>query len=346
MNQKRPEWTGSDISENKSRPHQGQTFGRPSPLAQGGGTFGQPSALGQGPSSFGKPSGIVQGGLFSQPNQQHTKPDMGQISSFGRPSTFGQISAFAQPSTGPSQTQDGAFNQLPYHDNQFQSGFTNTQSQFAQSTSQVSLGPGGSNSNGGFAQSSGFGSNNNHQPSNNGFGSGFGSGSTIINVSTQNQSQPQNISAPFAKLHPNSLVSPSLSTYTTHNPPIPPNSNSISNSNSNSKLTTFHNHPVKYISNIPYYTRSPSHGLTKEEKFELERIWFPDGPPAREARRIETMLDDHTTAAGTVENNHPSKSTVLKEAQDAYVHLAMNDAFKDGIMPEIAPRWEWIRWDM
>ena len=36
----------------------------------------------------------------------------------------------------------------------------------------------------------------------------------------------------------------------------------------------------------------------------------------------------------------------IKEAENAYLHLAATGSFKDGIIPEIAPRWEWVRWDM
>ena len=39
-------------------------------------------------------------------------------------------------------------------------------------------------------------------------------------------------------------------------------------------------------------------------------------------------------------------AAVLKEAENAYVHLATTGTFADGVMPEVAPRWEWIRWDL
>lgn len=60
----------------------------------------------------------------------------------------------------------------------------------------------------------------------------------------------------------------------------------------------------------------------------VERIWFPDGPPTASANNEDTNLQ---------------YSNDLKEA---YGFLSHNGTFKDGIMPEVAPRIEWCRWDI
>lgn len=60
----------------------------------------------------------------------------------------------------------------------------------------------------------------------------------------------------------------------------------------------------------------------------LERIWFPNGPP-------EASI-----------NNEDSYLQYTEEAKCVYSFLGQNGVFKDQIMPEIAPKPDWCRWDM
>ena len=58
-----------------------------------------------------------------------------------------------------------------------------------------------------------------------------------------------------------------------------------------------------------------------------EKISFPDGPPPL-AKAIEVL--DSAYDQGTI---------------DSYQHMREHETFKDGIMPSLAPKKAWCKWD-
>ena len=65
-----------------------------------------------------------------------------------------------------------------------------------------------------------------------------------------------------------------------------------------------------------------------------ERIWHPNGPPDTvnpyaEAAQPEIYLGE--------------LGAVLKEVYD---YVRQEEQFKDGVMPEVPPKREWLRWDL
>ena len=73
----------------------------------------------------------------------------------------------------------------------------------------------------------------------------------------------------------------------------------------------------------------------------MERIWFPDGPPGR--RALDGDADDTARGGGGGGGDGGDDMPLVRQA---YEHLARTGTFADGVMPEVAPRWEWIRWDL
>lgn len=63
----------------------------------------------------------------------------------------------------------------------------------------------------------------------------------------------------------------------------------------------------------------------------LERIWHPDGTPARPNPDAEATAEAY------------EGDGVLKEAYD---YVLENGQFKDGVMPEIPPKREWVSFNL
>jgi len=82
---------------------------------------------------------------------------------------------------------------------------------------------------------------------------------------------------------------------------------------------------VTYIDSEPHYRRPDGR---------FERIWFPDGPPAQTATAYIEEPDEVYAAVGAV------------AVEEAYRFLAETGRFKDGMLPEVASRRGWVRFDL
>lgn len=311
-----PAFQGSGLTQQApSRPAFGQpSFGQPS-LGQPSG-FGQPSALGAS-SGFGKPA-------FGQPSQpSFGKPSLGQ-SGFGQPSTlggsgFGQASGTASPfsqiSTAPAS---GFGNASPFA--QAGSGFANS------STIPATTGGFGAPSqpNNPFSQPSApFGQP--VQPANpSPFGattqqpaaapsSAFGQpAGGSIEISQPASSGPVGAGPPpFIRIeNPNELA------------PIPPLSGPTTQNPMTKKLQTWKGQPVQYIDDVPCY-------LHPQDRKTYVRIFFPDGPPdAASLRDAQAEPDQYTP-----------------EVTEQYEFFIKNGYFKDGLIPRVPPKTEWVSFD-
>ncbi|OJJ03495.1 hypothetical protein ASPVEDRAFT_195038 [Aspergillus versicolor CBS 583.65] len=308
-------------------------FGQPS--------FGQPS-LGQ-PSSFGQPSSLGQPSGFGQSS-------LGQPSGFGQPSALGASSGFGKPAFGqPSQPSQSSFGQPSSMGASPFGQATGTSSPFSQISGptsgfgQASASP--------FSQTgSGFG-----QPSATPASSGFGTPSQLGNPFGQpsaplgqpsqptstpfGAAAPQPTSAPFGLpaggapqiSQPASVSSgqvgagppPLLKTDNTNDLiPIPPLNGATTHNPMSKKLQSWKGQPVQYIDNAPCY-------LHPQDRKTYVRIFFPDGPPDEASLR-----DAHA---------EPDKYT--PEVTEQYEFFVKNGCFKDGLIPSVPPKTEWVSFD-
>ena len=293
------------------------TFGQPSTP---GSAFGQPSSIGQQPSAFGQPSS-----LGSQ------QPAFGQTG-FGQPSsTFGQPSSaaptFGQPSApsafGQPQQQTSAFGApSALGTNQQNSTFAKPANSFTAPSTLAQQGvfgqPSVPTAPNAFAQTpatkSGWG-----QPSSTPAAqpvSPLGQPATV-QASPLGNTQIIQAPTPFAR----------SSTATTNT--ALGNSNGISASKSaqtqarrdaQGKLTSWKGKPVIHEKDEQYVKRSDG---------ALERIWFPEGPPPPAPTKNPEVPDE-------------AYDEVTKEN---YIYMNEHGKFKDGIMPELPPKREWVNWD-
>ncbi|KAL4951448.1 hypothetical protein BDW69DRAFT_39128 [Aspergillus filifer] len=290
------------------QPSQPSTFGQPSALGQtSGSSFGQPSALGSS-AGFTKPT-------FGQPGQpSFGQPSLGQgQTTFGQPSTMG-ASPFGQASNTASP-----FSQV--------SASSSQPSAFSQGTSSTFGQPSAPSTTGTFGQSS--------QPANP-FGQPAQQASNPFGAATQQQSntfiQPQpglisSIETPASARVFVSQGPPPLKVENDLNP-LPPlngpteyNGPQIPNTNRR-QLTRWKGQPVKYIDKEPCYLH-PEDGKT------WVRIFFPHGPPG------QAELQDAQAAA--------EKYTPEILAQ--YEYFVQNGTFKDGIIPAVPPKTEWVSFE-
>ncbi|TKA65674.1 hypothetical protein B0A49_08154 [Cryomyces minteri] len=337
-------------------------FGQPSAPIRAS-AFGQSSAPGPVPSAFGQPSVPVQSSPFAQPSafgQALPSSNQAQPSAFGQPgflqaqaSAFGanpQRSAFGQPSlpggapqpsvfgqpaqsTGPSPFSQavssapfgagpaGPFGSTAPGTNPASGGFGRPSgpaaaSPFSQPTTAASTGvfgrPSGAPALGQSSQPSG--SSPFAQASTSGTSNPFG-GNNAHAPSTSPFARPSNMvngssNQPSASqlnpLQPTSSASADISSYSTRG--------------ANGVIQSWKGQPVSIIGGEPHYQRAGGGGV--------ERMWFPNGPPPPNSF-TELPADSY--------------NDVLKEA---YAFVSANGAFKDGIMPEKAPKREWVRWDI
>ncbi|KAE8145629.1 hypothetical protein BDV25DRAFT_133622 [Aspergillus avenaceus] len=325
-------------------------FGQPANLGQGSGGFGQPSALGQG-SAFGKPSGIGgQQSAFGKP--AFGQPSLGQPafgqSSFGQPSSLG-TSAFGAPAAGSSTASP--FGAISNQNQGMSGGFgqaTSTVSPFAQAATQQPAAPTG------FGQSStapaatnAFGQASEkpspfgqpQQPAANPFGQPSTAPSPFAAANQQQQQAPTpspfgQPAAGFAQPAAQQPVSaPTVTPGTGPAPvinvddpnelhPIPPLSGQTVHNPMNKRLATWKGQPVKYIDDNPCY-------LHPQDRQTYVRIFFPDGPPDGASLR---------DAQGKPEEYTP-------EVAEQYEFFVKNGYFKDGVIPSVPPKTEWVSFD-
>ncbi|KAJ6111863.1 hypothetical protein N7523_007924 [Penicillium sp. IBT 18751x] len=333
------------------------TFGQPAqpspfgqPAAPGNPTpFGQPSALGAS-SAFGKPSTLgtgtaFTGSAFSQASGLGTQGGLGQPT-FGQ-SGFGQAanqSPFGNTGFGsPSQPAIGGA--APFGAPAAASPFSQIQQQPQQPSAPFGQ-PAPANPFGAPAQqpaTSGFG-----QPSG---GGGFGQPSQTASPFGQPQQpqqpfgQPQPAANPFGAP---AQQAPAPSPFsqagapqgvpvqgTSTGPrasikvekpdelnPLPDLQGQTMRNPSTRQLTMWKGRPVKYINDKPCY-------LHPQDNRTFVRINFPDGPPEEAALR---------DSQGKPEDYTP-------EIEQMYQFYLDNGYFKDGIIPAVPPKREWISFD-
>ena len=344
----------------------GPPFGKPSNLEGGGGggsAFGQASRLGGGQqsafgqasqlgsaSAFGKPSALggaspfaqaasnnTAGSAFGQPSQPGGgTPAFGQGSSFGAaaPSTspFGRPSPFATsgsqaPTTGsafgqasaPGQQQSSPFGQVSQPGQQQQSAFSQT-SQPGQAPSAFEKpSPFGSGNTG-----SAFGqqSTPNSQPTAFGQGSTFG-GSNNASPFGQQQQQPASDQqqTPFSSSGGNKPSTTfGQSTQIAHTGPP------TAAHQKGQRISTWKGRQVTYEKDLPFY---------RNDQGKQERIWLPDGQDD-----VIGSVIDVEAPPGTYDD---ALGAALKQVYDFVRDKGM---FKDGVVPEIPPKREWVRWDL
>ncbi|KAJ9296820.1 hypothetical protein DTO271G3_5019 [Paecilomyces variotii] len=301
---------------------QNPAFGQPSSLGQGaqGSAFGQPSSLGSSQSAFGKPA-------FGQPSFGQTgfgQPAFGKPSG---PSPFGQTpttgSGFSQLSSGPSPFGQPAG---PAAGTGFGQPSTSTASPFGQAAQSASPFAQIAKTENPFGQpsttASPFGAPA-QQPAPSGFGqppaattaSPFGQPPTATPAAPQPAPQP----ATTAGLGPRPQLKvddpkelnplPNLTGQTVRDPLT-------------KKLTMWKGQPVKYIDDWPCY-------LHPDDRQTYVHIFFPDGPPDQASLR---------DAQGKPEEYTP-------EVTEQYEFFVKNGFFKDGVIPSVPPKTEWVSFD-
>jgi len=319
-----------------SQPGTTSAFGQPS---QPGTTsaFGQPSQPGAG-SAFGQPSQPGATSAFGQPSQSGTTGAFGQYSAFGQPSQAGATSAFGQPSQ-PSAGSAFGKPSMPAATGAFGQPSTvgGAQSAFGEPSQPSNISPFSSAAAQSQQPSGAFGQPSNLTAKPNPFGA-----PSLVSSSpfapkavspspfapSQPQSQPTQSTNPFGQPSTTSQfgsAQPAAQT-TSNNQQITtatPDPSTYLNKAPNGNLNSFRNNRVTYHANEPYYQRP--------DRSE-ERIWFPDGPP--------------TTANKDGEESEEVYQALGSVVEGAYRFLAETGGWKNGIVPEVAPRRAWVRFDV
>ncbi|CEL02856.1 hypothetical protein ASPCAL04019 [Aspergillus calidoustus] len=316
------------------------SFGQPAfgqPSLGGASGFGQPSALGAAAPAFGQQP------AFGQP-------------SFGKPS-FGQ-SAFGQPSMGASPFVQAAgtassFSQIPNQTQAPTSGFGQP-SPFAQAGSGFGQSAVTSTTTSGFGTPALAGSNPFGQPpsmlSSNpppfpagaepptlppfpNLSGGFPSAPSGFGQQQQSQPQPQQQQPQAAAISSTPAVASSgalgpgpAALLRIENPsdlnPIPPLNGQTVRDNMSKRILRWKGQPVKYIDDAPCY-------LHPQDQKTAVRIFFPDGPPDKATLRDAQAKPEEYTP----------------EVTEQYEFFLKNGYFKDGIIPRVPPKTEWVSFD-
>lgn len=294
--------------------HVPSPFGQPSALGQGG-AFGRPSALGSQP-AFGQPS-FGQAG-FSRPAGQ---PAFGQPS-FGQPSAPGP-SGFGQPSTAASPFNPIAKqNQQP---NAFgQPSAPQTNPPFGQPSAQAAPT--------GFGQGSQPTPLGQPQPSQPPHPSAFNQPSPFGAPQQPQAQQPQ----PFGQPAPSGPAQPAAippdqlgvngrkkGTFIRYDPkeldPLPLMTGQTVRDPMTNKLTAWKGQPVKYIKGHACY-------LHPQDGKSWIRIIYPDGPPDPASLKDAQAKPEEYTPEITAQ----------------YDFFFTHGYFKDGVIPPIPPKTEWL----
>ncbi|RAO73419.1 uncharacterized protein BHQ10_009431 [Talaromyces amestolkiae] len=291
----------------------GSAFGKPSMLGAAQPTFGRP-AFGQpsfGQPAFGQPSAMA-GSAFSNaaagPSPfSATQPNPLAAGKFGQPSTS---APFGQPAA--SQVTTSPFSQIG-NQSATTSGFgqpSSTGATFGQPSQDVSP----------FAQPQ-------QTPSLNPFGqtatssatpSVFGQPpATAASVSTT-VTQPQVNTPGKAPIGPRPIIKVGLGELN----PIPELVGDTVRDPGTQKLIRWKGRPVQYEGGTPRY-------LHPHDNKTWVRIFFYDGPPDLATLRDCSEQDENYTA----------------EVTDQYQYFVQNGMFKDGIVPSVPPKTEWVSFD-
>lgn len=333
---------------------------RPSIGAFGGATqaaptpaFGQASTLGQNQPAFGRPSGLgasTAGSAFGKPSMLGAaqpafgRPAFGQPS-FGQPA-FGQPSAvagsaFSNTAAGPSPFS--ATQPNPLAAGQF--GQPSTSAPFGQAAAnQVTTSPfsqiGQQSTTSAFGQQSSTGATfgqpsqsvspfaqPQQTPSISPFGqpittsatpSVFGQPPTSTASVSTIATQPQVNTPGKAPIGPRPIIKVGLGELN----PIPELVGDTVRDPGTQKLIRWKGRPVQYEDGTPRY-------LHPHDNKTWVRIFFYDGPPDLATLRDCSEQDENYTA----------------EVTDQYQYFVQNGVFKDGIVPSVPPKTEWVSFD-
>ncbi|KAJ5918115.1 hypothetical protein N7454_010490 [Penicillium verhagenii] len=342
---------------------QPSAFGQPSTLGQNSSPFGQPSAIG-GQTAFGKPG-------FGQPGSSQpvtNQPTFGQ-SGFGQPtapaapfggapasaSPFGAVnqnanaSPFAAARQNPNPSPFGAVNQNP---NPSPFGAVNQNanpSPFGQAAAQQPAAPANPSPFGQVAAQQTTAPSPFGQPS--GTAGTFGQPSQNVSpfgqprqANTQNPfgqpaatvspfGAPQAATAPFGQpAAPQGLPVASLDAgpppyMQIDDPnalnPLPRLQGETRRDPASNRITMWKGQRVQYVNNdYPCYEHP-------QDPKTLVRINFPDGPPD----------------AATLRDSQGKDAEYTPEVVEMYQFFLINGYFKDGIVPAVPPKREWISFD-
>lgn len=292
----------------------GSAFGKPSMLGAAQPAFGKP-AFGQpsfGQSAFGQPSTMAGSGFSNavgpSPFSQATQPSPFAGGSFGQPSTstpFGQ-SAANQMTTSPfSQIGNQSAGTTAFGQP------SSTGTTFGQPSQTVSP----------FAQPQ-------QTPAVNPFGQTTTTSATpsvfgqppaaAAPVSTIGAPQPQVNAAGKAPLGPRPIIKVGPGELN----PIPELVGDTVRDPGTQKLIRWKGRPVQYEDGTPRYLH-PTDNKT------WVRIFFYDGPPDLATLRDCSEKDEKYTA----------------EVTEQYQYFVQNGAFRDGIVPSVPPKTEWVSFD-
>lgn len=292
----------------------GSAFGKPSMLGATQPAFGKP-AFGQpsfGQPAFGQPSATA-GSSFSNlaagssPFSQATQPNPLAGAGFGQPSA---PAPFGQPIT--SQVSASPFSQIGS-----QSAATST---FGQPSSTGATFGQPSQTSSPFAQQQQTSSVNpfGQTPITSAPPSVFGQPTTNPAPVSTTAPQPQVSAAGRAPVGPKPIIKVGLGELN----PIPEIGGDTVRDPATQKLIRWKGRPVQYEDGTPRYLH-PSDNKT------WVRIFFPDGPPDLATLRDCSDKDENYTA----------------EVTEQYQYFVQNGVFKDGIVPTVPPKTEWVSFD-
>ncbi|KAJ6114709.1 hypothetical protein N7486_000487 [Penicillium sp. IBT 16267x] len=313
-------------------------FGQPSAFGQASSlgqlsAFGQPSSLGQKPSPFGQPSTLGGQGAFGKPafgqpaQPANNQPAFGQ-SGFGQPTgpaPFGGVTASASPFGAVNQNANpSAFGQPPAQ----QTAAAANPSPFGQVASQQAA---ALSAFGQPSSTSGFG-----QPSQNAtpFGqpqqaapNAFSQPPAAANPFGPPQAAPAPFGQPAAQGLPVANVDagpPAFMQIDDPNElnPLPRLQGETRRDPGSNRLIAWKGRPVRYVNNYPCYEHP-------QDPKTLVRINFPDGPPD----------------AATLRDSQGKEDEYTPEIIEMYQFFLANGYFKDGIIPAVPPKREWISFD-
>ncbi|KAL3468505.1 hypothetical protein BJX64DRAFT_295742 [Aspergillus heterothallicus] len=308
-----------------SQPSFGQpAFGQPS--LGGASGFGQPSALGAGAPAFGRPS-------FGQPS--FAQPSLAQGISMAA-SPFGQAANAASPfSQMSNQTQapNSGFGQ-PSSFAQAGSGFGQTA---VTSTTTSGFGAPSLPGENVFGKPSSMPAPNIPSPFSTGVGpptvppvpsltGGFGAASS--GFAQQQIQQQQNTHASSAppvagnrSIGPGPAALLKIENVNDLNP-IPPLNGETMRDPMSKQILRWKGQPVQYINGAPCY-------LHPQDQKTAVRIFFPDGPPDKaNLRDAQAKPEEYTS-----------------EVTEKYEFFMKNGYFKDGVIPRVPPKTEWVSFD-
>lgn len=308
---------------------QSTAFGQTSAL--GGSAFGQTSILG-GQSAFNKTP-------FGQPapSQPGVNP-----SPFGKPSVPGGAAPFGAPSAASPFTQLGQ-NQ-PAAGGFGQSAGQAAPSPFGQATAQPAPSPFGqpaANPSPFGQPSAPVGASPFGQPSVPAAAAPFGAPSTVSPFTQVSQNQPAagGFGQPAAQPAPSPFGQPAVQgvpVQTTNagprayikidNPqdlnPLPQLEGETRHNPSTKQLVMWKGRPVKYINEHPCY-------LHPQDNKTFVRVSFPNGPPD----------------PASLKDAHGKPEEYTPEVTEAYQFFLQNGYFKDGNIPAVPPKQEWLSFD-